>query len=255
MHSRYLDHILKYWESEYLSEGRLAERERRLNEFPSFRTEINGLQIHFLHARSLNSTNDCNLLMVHGWPGSFVEFVEVIRLLRNDCNVVVPSIPGYGFSEPPSKKGFDTVEAAVVFKGLMNRLGYASGEVSYFAQGGDWGSMIVSALAQLDPACRGIHLNFFPVVPMPWGPLSMLAGAAYPPLLFSPNDQQRVFPLQSLVVRILKESGYFHEQSTRPDTLSVGLSDSPAGLAAWILEKFRECTCVCPLTTLTLMPF
>jgi pimeloyl-ACP methyl ester carboxylesterase len=222
----YMQEICRYWAEKY--DWRV--REARLNEFPQFRTEIDGLGIHFLHVPSAHP-DALPLVITHGWPGSVVEFLKVIRPLadpvayggeaKDAFHVVVPSLPGYGFSDKPKQTGWGVERIGHAWTQLMSRLGYGR----YVAQGGDWGAMVTTAIAQQDAEhCAGIHLNMPVVIPDPetMSDLSELEQSALAG--FAHYDQW--------------DSGYSKQQGTRPQTLGYALVDSPAGQAAWILEKF-----------------
>jgi pimeloyl-ACP methyl ester carboxylesterase len=218
--------VCAYWAEKY----DWREREARINAFPQFKTTIDGLGIHFLHVRSAEK-NALPLLITHGWPGSIVEFLEAIPLLvdpaghggdaRDAFHVVAPSLPGYGFSDKPASKGWNVEKIGGAWKQLMARLGYGR----YVAQGGDWGSMVTTAVGVQDPEhCAAIHLNM-PVAPP--DPTTLASP--------TPQEQQALAALQHYSAW---DSGYSKQQSTRPQTLGYGLADSPAGQAGWILEKF-----------------
>jgi epoxide hydrolase len=222
----YLREFVDYWRDEY----DWRAQEARLNAFDHFRTEIDGQAIHFIHARSPRA-DALPLLLTHGWPGSIVEFLNVIPPLTNPeahggrgddaFHVVAPSLPGYGFSEPTRTRGWDVRRVAEAFIELMPRLGYDR----YGAQGGDWGAQVTTRIGALDPEhCAAIHLN----MPIAEPPKEQVA--------ISDDDQAALAELQRFRQ---EESGYALEQSTKPQTLGVGLNDSPAGLLAWIVEKFR----------------
>ncbi|XP_014191914.1 epoxide hydrolase 1 [Haplochromis burtoni] len=246
--SQYLQKVVSYWRNEF----DWRKQVDKLNQYPHFKTKIEGIDIHYLHVKPkkvLEGTSAVPLIMVHGWPGSFYEFYGLIPLLTDLSNphnlvfeVVCPSIPGYGFSEAPHKKGFDSVCAARIFHKLMKRLGFQQ----YYAHGGDWGWLVTTNMAQLEPkTVKGLHLNFAP----PSKPglsmaLSMMLGRHFPTLFgFTDFDIQRLFPcMEKLVVESIKETGYMHIQATKPDTVGRGLNDSPVGLAAYILEKFSTWT-------------
>jgi epoxide hydrolase len=219
----------------------------KLNQIPQFQTEIQNLTIHFIHQKS-SSPNAKPLLLLHGWPGSFWECHKILPMLtepqnyggkiENSYHVICPSIPGYGYSSSPSMKGFDQYECALIFSQLMDRLGYSR----YYLQGGDWGSVVASLQASLPENSQkilGLHLNMVPVsFPYAIGIyplLSSLLSLLMPSFYFTPSERQLI---NDLPLKALQETGYFHEQSTRPLTLSYGLSDSPVGLLAWIAEKF-----------------
>lgn len=222
----YLRELCAYWAEEY--DWRRVEA--RLNGFPQFRTEIDGLGIHFLHVRSPHP-DALPLIMSHGWPGSVVEFLKVIRPLTEPddpadaFHVVCPSLPGYGFSDKPSRPGWGVRRIAAAWATLMSRLGYDR----YGAQGGDWGTSISTNLGQQDPDhVVGIHLN---------PPLAPPDPATFNDL----TDRERA-ALASMKRAGESGSGYSGQMATRPQTVGYGLSDSPAGLCGWILEKFREWT-------------
>ncbi|HEY4397578.1 MAG TPA: epoxide hydrolase [Acidimicrobiia bacterium] len=222
----YLRDLVAYWRDEY--DWRAAEA--RLNELPNFRTSIDGQSIHFIHARSSHA-EALPLVIGHGWPGSIVEFLEVIPRLTEPVahggraddafHVIAPSLPGYGFSDPTQTRGWDGWRIARAFIELMRRLGYAR----YGAQGGDWGAQIATRIGALDPEhCAAIHLNM-PIADRPEDPV--------------PLSEEEQADLAAMLQFRREESGYAQVQGTKPQTLGVGLNDSPAGLLAWIVEKFR----------------
>jgi pimeloyl-ACP methyl ester carboxylesterase len=226
----YVQDLCAYWAEKY----DWRAREARLNRFPQFKTAIDGVDIHFLHVRSPHE-NAMPLVITHGWPGSIVEFHKVIEPLTNPTafggdardafHVVAPSLPGYGFSGKPGRSGWNVQRIARAWSVLMPRLGYKR----YAAQGGDWGAMVTTCIGIQDPEnCLGVHLNMpiAPPDPATMGDLtdrekSALAGMQHY------NDW---------------DSGYSKQQSTRPQTVGYGLTDSPAGQAAWIVEKFWSWT-------------
>jgi epoxide hydrolase len=204
-------------------------REAKLNRFDQFLTEIDGLDIHFIHQRSPHA-GARPLLITHGWPGSMVEFQKVIEPLVNPTafgglpsdafHVVCPSLPGYSFSGKPSSIGWGVEQIARTWAQLMGRLGYAK----YFAQGGDWGSAVTRALGALEfESCSAIHVT----LAMGQRPIK----EAVP----SPEALQAFTKIKHYQDW---DSGYSKQQATRPQTLGYGLADSPSGQAAWILEKF-----------------
>lgn len=230
----YLRELLAYWRTDF----DWRAQEKRLNQFEQFTTTIDGLRIHFLHRRAARA-DALPLLITHGWPGSFVEFTKVIGPLTDPVahggraedafHVVIPSIPGFAFSDAPREPGYDPARIAAVEAKLMARLGYAR----YGVQGGDWGSIISTQIALLDaPHLAGLHLN-------------MCFGA--PPAGTDPNAGLTPRELERLKARQVfqaEETGYQQIQGTKPQTLGIALNDSPAGLAAWIVEKFRTwCDC------------
>jgi pimeloyl-ACP methyl ester carboxylesterase len=225
----YLKELVAYWRTTF----NWREQERRLNQLPQFTTTIDGVTIHFVHQRS-SQAGALPLVMIHGWPGSFFEFTKVIGPLTEPTkfggaaadafHVVALSLPGYGFSGKPRTSGFSPARIAHVVAQLMARLGYAR----YAAQGGDWGAAIVRQLGLVDREhLIGLHSNMC-VANAPPGP--------------NPNDgvpETEITRVQAAQARSANELGYFQIQSTRPMTLGYGLNDSPVGLAAWIVEKFR----------------
>jgi pimeloyl-ACP methyl ester carboxylesterase len=226
----YMQEICEYWESDY--DWRATEA--RLNALDQFRTKINGVGIHFLHIRA-HHPDALPLVMTHGWPGSIIEFLKVIEPLSHPAaqggeadqafHLVCPTLPGYGFSNKPTSSGWTVEKIADTWSELMKRLGYER----YFAQGGDWGAAVTTALAIQDPEhCRGIHLNMPIVRPDP----DTMANLT----------EEEKDALAGLQHYRNWDSGYSKQQSTRPQTLCYGLVDSPVGQAAWILEKFWSWT-------------
>ncbi|TDJ37509.1 MAG: epoxide hydrolase [Gammaproteobacteria bacterium] len=225
----YLRNLCRYWAQEF--DWRAAEQ--RLNAFDQFTIELDQSRLHFIHQRS--SHHDAQpLLITHGWPGSITEFVKIIEPLTQPerhggepgdaFHVICPSIPGYGFSAAPRKPGFHARACAALFAKLMVNLGYPR----YFAQGGDWGSAVTTWLAALDPDhVAGIHLNL--VFSGPPGNGDAMAGV-------TDVEARRLTDQRE---RMRNEVGYQHIQGTKPQTLGYSLNDSPAGLAAWIVEKFH----------------
>ncbi len=227
----YLKELVTYWRDSF--DWRAAER--RLNQFNQFTTTIDGLDIHFIHQRSKNP-NALALAVTHGWPGSVVEFGKIIGPLTeptahggsaNDAfHVVAISLPGFGFSGKPTERGYSPERIAGVIATLMARLGYTK----YGLQGGDWGSSISRFVALNDAShVAGLHLNFCLAGPP--------AGAKDPNEGVTPAELERT---RARATFFDTERGYFLEQSTKPQTVGYGLDDSPAGLAAWIVEKFRS---------------
>ena len=222
--------LAKYWATVY----DWRRHEVRLNEFPQFMTTIDGQNVHFIHVRS-REANAVPLLLTHGWPGSIVEFMNVIGPLvdpvkyggkRDDAfHVVAPSIPGFGFSGPTTENGWDVKRVASAFVELMHRLGYER----FGAQGGDWGSSISRQIGLSNPeSVIGVHLNTLAAPP-----------SSDPKDMESLTDREKGYLEQANRFR-QHGSGYFMIQSSRPQTLGYGLTDSPAGLLAWIGEKFHE---------------
>lgn len=223
----YLRELVAYWRDDF----DWRAQEVQLNRFPQYRIETDALTLHYLHVPGVGPA-PLPLLLVHGWPGSIVEFQKVIGPLtdpaahggdpRDAFTVVAPSLPGYGFSHAQGQRRFGIEEIADLFASLMTEvLGYPR----FAAQGGDWGSFVVGRLGLAHPdRLAGVHLNMVPVAPHPSerGNLS---------------DAEVAF-LKETEAFFAEESGYQAIQGTRPQTLAYALTDSPAGLAAWITEKF-----------------
>jgi epoxide hydrolase len=229
----YTRRLCEYWRDRY--DWRAAQA--RLNRFPQFTTEIDGLPIHFLHVRSPHP-DALPLVMTHGWPGSIVEFGKVIGPLTDPTgptapggdpadafHLVCPSLPGYGFSGKPTSPGWSVQRIADAWDTLMTRLGYPR----YAAQGGDWGSQVTTALGVRHPDhLAGIHLN--------------MVGAAPDPDTMNDLTEREQAALAAMQHYRTWDSGYSKQQSTRPQTIGYSLTDSPAGLCAWIIEKFWSWT-------------
>ena len=225
----YMKEIHDYWLNDY----DWRKHEKEINKFPQFLTTINELDVHFIHFKSPHK-NAKPLIITHGWPGSVVEFFKVIERLADPkidgsnseiaFDIITPSLPVFGFSGKPKKPGFGVEKIADTFSKLMQTLGYEK----YFAQGGDWGAAVTTALGTQDSNCEAIHLNM----------------AVVSPDMETMNDLTE-FEQQALAgFQFYQEwdSGYSKQQSTRPQTLGYGLTDSPIGQAAWILEKFYQWT-------------
>lgn len=218
----YQREVCAYWADGY----DFAAAQARLNRFPQFRADVDGLGIHFLHQPSRHA-DAMPLVLTHGWPGTFVEFLEVIDALADPddpadaFHVVVPSLPGYAYSDQPTAPGWNVPRVARAWDTLMRDLGYAR----YGAQGGDWGAMVTTSIGQQRTAnVTGIHVNL-------------------PVVNFGECDMTDLTDQESRALARVGEHaewgmGYSAEQSTRPQTLGYGLTDSPAGQCAWILEKF-----------------
>jgi pimeloyl-ACP methyl ester carboxylesterase len=225
----YMQELTTYWRTEF----DWRAQERAINTFPHFRATIDGLGIHFIHARG-HGPNPMPLIITHGWPGSFVEMLALIPLLTDPVahggdpadsfDVVVPSLPGYGFSDRPTQPGMHTARIADLWARLMHGLGYDR----FGAQGGDWGASVASFLGLNHPdRVAGIHLNYIPGSFQPY----LAPGAVL-------SEAEQTFRTDREHWS-LTEGGYGHIQRTKPQTLAFSLNDSPAGLAAWIVEKFR----------------
>lgn len=216
----YISEVKDYWLNEY--DWRRCEKQ--VNQYEQITTSVYGVDIHLLHVKN-SDENARPLVLTHGWPGSIVEFLEVIPLLQDDFHLVVPSLPGYGFSGKPEAHGWNVERIASAWNTIMGRLGYEK----YLAQGGDWGAAVTTALAMNhSDHCVGMHTNMPTVGP----------------------DRDTMNELTEFEKEALKgsqfyqdwDSGYSKQQSTRPQTLGYGLVDSPIGQAAWILEKFYQWT-------------
>ena len=225
----YLRDLVAYWRERY----DWRAEERRLNAFPQFRARVGDLGIHFIHQRGVGP-KPFPLVITHGWPGSVAEFTKIIGPLTDPgrhggdpadaFDVVAPSMPGYGFSDAARTPGMDPERIAGVWVELMRGLGYAR----FGAQGGDWGSMVSTYLgARHADVVAGIHLNM--VIAFPPDPANPGEGL----------DETEMADMMEAYQFLQQETGYQRIQGTKPQTLGYGLNDSPAGLAAWIVEKFR----------------
>lgn len=225
----YLQEIVAYWRDQF----DWRAQEARLNAFSQYRVRLQGIPVHFLHVPG-KGPNPQPLLLSHGWPGSVFEFLEIIPRLTDPARfggdpadaftVIAPSLPGYGLSFEPGQPRFGLEAIADCFAALMSEvLGYPR----FAAQGGDWGGFITSRLghAHADKLI-GIHVN-------------LLAVPRDPKMLDHPTAEERKYG-EELALFLKEETGYQWIQGTKPQTLAFGLTDSPAGLAAWILEKFRS---------------
>uniref|UniRef100_W5KAW3 Epoxide hydrolase n=1 Tax=Astyanax mexicanus TaxID=7994 RepID=W5KAW3_ASTMX len=219
--SSYLQKVISYWRHNFDWQKQVNV----LNRYPHFKTNIEGLNVHFVHCKptgSLSGQSGKPLMLLHGWPGSFSEFYWMLPLLlanQDDLafEVICPSIPGYGYSDAPECEGFDTLAAARIFLKLMERLGFSK----FYLQGGDWGSIIATNMAQMKPDLKGLHLNMFPVTNVnPVILVSLLLGSRFPSLVgFSQKDVKLLYPyMQKNIFSMLKETGYLHIQATKPDT-------------------------------------
>ena len=216
----YLQGLCDYWQTTF----DWRAQEDRFNRWPHFLTDIDGQQIHFIHARS-DDPDALPLIMTHGWPGSVSEFLDVIEPLRESFHVVVPSLPGYGWSGPTTQPGWDVKRVAEAWATLMARLGYDK----YGAQGGDWGAMVSAQLAALDPEhVIGLHSNMLLAFPEDASGITL-------------TDDENA-DLAAAGAFMTTGSAYQEIQGKNPQTLGYGLTDSPAGLAGWIVEKFRAWT-------------
>jgi pimeloyl-ACP methyl ester carboxylesterase len=232
----YLRDLAAYWRTSY----DWRAQEDRLNRYPQFTTTIDGQNIHFLHVRS-PEPDALPLLLTHGWPGSVAEFAKVIGPLANPrahggassdaFHLVIPAIPGFGFSGPTREKGWNTGRVAKAWAELMRQLGYER----YGAQGGDLGALIAPELGHVDPEhVVGIHLNAATVGFIPWGEVDPAQLAT-----FTDEEKARLGRMQKF---LSEGNAYFQMHATRPQTIAYSLTDSPVGLLAWIVDKFNEWT-------------
>ncbi|MGW4867679.1 epoxide hydrolase family protein [Streptomyces chartreusis] len=235
----YLRDLVRHWRHVY--DWRAAEA--RLNEWPQFTTTIDGANVHFAHVRS-PEPDATPLIITHGWPGSIVEFLDVVGPLADPAahggdpadafHVVVPSIPGFGLSGPTTESGWEAGRVADAWAELMRRLGYER----FGAQGGDWGAAISRELGRAHAErVMGVHLNLLPGGQAATEPTPEQLDA------LSPEERERALASWRRWAAWSRDGiGYYHQQATRPQTLAYGLTDSPVGQLAWIVEKFREWT-------------
>jgi pimeloyl-ACP methyl ester carboxylesterase len=234
-----LQALVRYWGTDY--DWRKVEA--KLNALPQFTTTIDGLEIHFIHVKSRHP-NAMPLLITHGWPGSVLEIVKAIGPLTDPTahggtaadafDVVIPSMPGYGFSEKPKTTGWGPDRIGLAWDVLMKRLGYQR----YVSQGGDWGSVVADAMARQAPkGLLGIHVNMPPTVPPDVAKAITLGGPA--PAGLSVKEKAA---FDSLNTFFSKNAGYGAMMVTRPQTVGYALTDSPVGLAAWMYDKFAQWT-------------
>ncbi|KUJ37298.1 epoxide hydrolase [Streptomyces albus subsp. albus] len=211
--------LAEYWRHDY--DWRKAEAE--FNSHPQFITEIDGQRVHFLHVRSANP-DAFPLILTHGWPGSIVEFLDMIPLLAGDFHLVIPSIPGWGFSGPTRERGWNVDRVARAWAELMARLGYDR----YGAHGGDWGAAISRALSEYDAEhVAALHLTYHPTPPPPGADLSAL----------SEKDQAVLARLKAYVAN---QPAARVQNSTKPQTVAYALTDSPIGQLAWLVDMMTE---------------
>ncbi|AXB42515.1 epoxide hydrolase family protein [Amycolatopsis albispora] len=213
-----LQELAEYWRTGY----DWRAHEAALNELPHFTTEIEGQRIHFVHVRSAKP-DALALVLTHGWPGSFLEFLDVIEPLSREFHLVIPSIPGFGFSGPTHERGWDAVRVARAWAELMRRLGYER----YGAQGGDFGAGISLALGAVAPEhVAGVHVNYLPTRPDP----AVQVSAA---------DEARLDRVRELMAN---RPPYQALQALTPQTIGYALTDSPVGQLVWIAERFAQWT-------------
>jgi pimeloyl-ACP methyl ester carboxylesterase len=221
--------LVEYWRDRY----DWRPFETRLNSFPQFRTQIDGLGFHFIHVKSKHA-DALPIMLTHGWPGSIIEFLDVIVPLTDPTahggraedafHVVVPSLPGFAFSDKPAEVGWSVQRTARAWVALMQRLGYRK----WVAQGGDWGSGVTHTLCLMRPTgLLAAHVNLLFVVPkqIPSDP--------------TPEEKQA---FDGVAAYVTEQSGYYKLQSSKPQTVAYALADSPSGQAAWLYEKFQAWT-------------
>jgi pimeloyl-ACP methyl ester carboxylesterase len=232
----YLRDLAAYWQDGF----NWRAQEAQLNSVPQYTTQIDGQKIHFQHIKS-PEPHATPLLLIHGWPGSIVEFRQVTAPLSDPrahgggpaqaFDLIIPSLPGFGFSGPITQPGWNSRRIAVALAELMRRLGYDR----YGAQGGDFGAFVAPDLGRVDPDhVIGVHVNAATVGFIPFGDIPEGEQAT-----FSAVEKERVQRLGNFMA---EGNGYFQIQATRPQTISYALTDSPAGQLAWIVEKFKEWT-------------
>ena len=219
---KYMRKISAYWVKKF----NWRKYEKKINKFPNFITKVDGINIHFIHEKG-SGPKSIPLLILHGWPGSIIEFLHIIEKLahperfggkkEDSFDVIAPSLPGFGFSGRPPRPYGPRKIAKIFNKLMVNNLGYKN----YLSQGGDWGASISNWIAHDYPkACNGIHINF----------LSMRLPNG------TKTNKEKIWEKRFIKSQIMEE-GYRAQQSTRPQTLSYGMMDSPVGIAAWIIEK------------------
>ncbi|CAH2058422.1 unnamed protein product, partial [Iphiclides podalirius] len=231
-------HWIRYWADEYPFQERL----HYINKYNQYKTNIQGLDVHFVRVTPQvpQGMEVIPLLMLHGWPSSFLDFYEIIPTLtavteNSDfaIEVIAASLPGFAFSDGAVRPGFGVDKMAVVLRNLMRRLGHKK----FYIHGADWGSVVLNNMATFFPEeVLGYHSS----MPSNLSPTQLILraiGALYPPLVVRPEVEDRMYPVPRFLAKLLRESGYFHQQATKPDTVAVALTDSPAGLLAYYFEK------------------
>ncbi|XP_013138350.1 PREDICTED: juvenile hormone epoxide hydrolase-like, partial [Papilio polytes] len=227
-----------YWAEQYPFEERMIE----INKYPQYKTNIQGLDVHFVRVTPEVplGVRVVPLLVLHGWPSSFLDFYPMIPVLTSvspyrdfAIEVIAASLPGFAFSDGAIRPGFGVDKMAVVLRNLMQRLGYKK----FYVHGADWGSVVLSNMATFFPdEILGYHSS----MPTNVSPLQLFArivGNYFPSLVVRPEVADRMYPLSKFLNKIILESGYFHLQATKPDTIDIALTDSPAGLLAYYFEK------------------
>ncbi|KAJ2944863.1 hypothetical protein O0L34_g1755 [Tuta absoluta] len=233
-----LAQVFAHWQFKYS----FREREKFLNKFDHFKTNIQGLDIHFIHVKPQVESNIkvLPLLLLHGWPSSIREFYEVIPLLTTPqpgydfvFEIIAPSLPGFIYSQATSKPGLSPLHVAIIMRNLMQRVGFKQ----YYIQGGDFGHSIGTHMATIFPKeVLGFHTNL-PVNFSKLAFLTWILGGIWPSMV-AHGLEERMYPLKNKFEFFLEEFGYMHLQGTKPDTIGIALTDSPLGLTSYILDRF-----------------
>lgn len=237
----YLHGWVDYWANNY----DFKYQEKVLNHLPQYKTNIQGLDIHFVWVKPHVPPNVkvVPLLLLHGFPGSVVEFYKTIPLLTSlskdrdfAVEVIAPSLPGFGFSDAAIRPGLGASEMGVVLRNLMHRLGFKK----FYVQGGDWGAYVGFSIATIYPEeTLGYHTNLA-VSLAAKSLLIWVLGSVYPPLVMDKAVIDRAYPILNYLEVLITESGYFHIQAAKPDTIGVAMADSPSGLLAYVLQLFSS---------------
>lgn len=231
----YLKELVTYWQNEF----DWRAQEQLLNRYPQFKTDVDGTTIHFWHVKG-KGLSPKPLVLTHGWPSMFFEFHKLVEPLSDPANhggntedafdVIIPSLPGYGFTQISDEPGMNPMRMAELWAGLMTKLGYDQ----FFLHGGDWGSFVSALVAYLFPQrVLGLHVTMMSVAPPP---------SSAPKQTPTEIDEAKAAKRKERAKWAARETGYSAIQSTKPQTLAYGLTDSPTGLAAWIIEKWRRWT-------------
>ncbi|XP_046977873.1 juvenile hormone epoxide hydrolase-like [Vanessa cardui] len=237
MNTIYLEKLLKYWQDEYDFKGRAD----LLNRYPHYKTRVQGLDIHYMRVKpEAKGKQVLPILLMHGWPSSSKEFDQVIPMLTTPRNgydfifeVIAVDLPGFGFSEGTNKPGLDPLQIGILMKNLMKRLGFDK----FYIQAGDWGSQAATHMCTVFPDdILGFHTNM-PVSIRRISNMKTLFGSLFPSLAVEDKYRHRMYPLSDTFSYLMREGGYFHLQATKPDTIGAALTDTPAGMAAYIFEK------------------
>lgn len=241
---RKLKEIANYWKDSYLA--MFDERLKYMNRFPNFITQVQGLHIHYVHVIPENPTEKkiVPILLLHGWPSSFLDFYEMIPFLSEietngivfEC--IVPSLPGHGFSGAAKTPGLGITETAILLRNLMVKLG----KDQFYVQGGDWGSYIGKTMTSFFPGnVLGLHSNWL-AIGTPFRLVKAAIATICPKSWFvqQPEHCNWFFPISAMFIQILKESGQIHQHVTKPDTIGAALSSNPLGLAAYILQTYSS---------------